>query len=44
MKKTVTDIIEDVKNEMCKDFCKYVKESEEALDEDREFYCPLDRL
>ena len=43
MIKTVTDIIEEVKQEMC-DYCKYVKECDEALDEGKDFYCPLDKL
>ena len=44
MIKTVTDIIEEVRSEMCDGYCKYVKECSEALDEGNDFYCPLDKL
>ena len=44
MIKTVTDIIEEVKQEMCDGYCKYVKECNEMLDDGDDFYCPLDKL
>lgn len=43
MIKTATDIIEEVRSEMC-NYCKYVKECDEAFDEGKDFYCPLDKL
>ena len=44
MIKTVTDIIEEVKAEICDQYCKKLKECIEALDEGNDFYCPLDKL
>ena len=43
MIKTVTDIIDEVRSEMC-EYCKYRDECDEALDEGNDFYCPLDKL
>lgn len=42
--KTVTDILEEVKHEMCIDFCKYTKECAEAINRGVEVPCPLDKL
>ena len=44
MIKTATDIIEEAKNEMCIDYCKYKDKCIETLDNGGEFYCPLDKL
>lgn len=41
---SVIDIIEEVKEEICNQYCKKFKECSEALDEGKDFYCPLDRL
>ena len=41
---TVTDIIEEVRQEMCNDYCKYHKECDKALEEGKDFPCPLGRL
>ena len=42
--KAVTDIIEEVKNEMCINYCKYKDRCNEMLDNGGHFYCPLDKL
>ena len=44
MVKTATDIIEEAKNEMCIDYCKYKDKCIETLDNGGDFYCPLDKL
>lgn len=44
MIKTVTDIIEEVRSEICIDYCKYHDECIEMLDNGGDFYCPLDKL
>ena len=44
MIKTATDIIEEAKNEMCIDYCKYKDKCIETLDNGGDFYCPLDKL
>ena len=44
MIKTVTDIIEEAKNEMCIDYCKYQNKCYEKLYNGGEFYCTLDKL
>lgn len=44
MIKTVMDIIEEVRNEMCIDYCKYKDKCYEILDNGGDFYCPLDKL
>lgn len=44
MDKTVSEIIEEVKEEMCKEFCKNVEECSEAIDNNEDYPCPLDRL
>ena len=38
MIKTVTDIIEEVKAEICDQYCKKLKECVEALEEGNDFY------
>lgn len=43
-RKTVTKIIEEVKEEFCNDFCKRKEECEAKLDSGEWYYCPLDRL
>ena len=46
MEKTLTQILEEVKDEICNNYCKYKAECDEALednDPDR-IHCPLDRL
>lgn len=43
-KHSVIDILEEVKSEICDNYCKYVKECNEALDNGEDFYCPLDKL
>ena len=41
----VTQILEEVKEDFCKNYCKYSKECEERLEEGEELRdCPLDRL
>ena len=46
--KSVTDMIEEVKEQMCNDYCRYTHQSWEALEEDRILEicenCPLNRL
>ena len=42
--KSVIDIIEEVKEEICDSYCKFVKECTEKLEENENFYCPLDKL
>lgn len=37
-------IIEEVASEMCRGFCKYEAECEEALNNGKDYPCPLDRL
>lgn len=44
MIKTVTDIIDEVRSEMCIDYCKYRDECYETLANGDDFYCPLDKL
>ena len=44
MIKTATDIIEEAKNEMCIDYCKYKDKCIETLDNGGDFYCPLYKL
>ena len=45
MEKTATQIIEEVKEEICDSFCKYRETCDEYLEnDDPDFYCPLDRL
>ena len=46
---TVTEIIEQVREDMCNDFCRYTQKSREALDTEKGIYekcedCPLNRL
>lgn len=42
--KTVTDIIEEVRSEMCIDYCKRHDECCEVLDNGGDYYCPLYKL
>lgn len=42
--KKVTDIIEEVKQEMCRGYCKHVEVCTEALNNNVDYPCPLDRL
>lgn len=42
--KTVTDILDEVKHEMCMGYCKYLKECSAAMENGATFCCPLDRL
>lgn len=46
MEKTVSEIIEEVRTELCNEFCKYAKECDKELKEKGEItrYCPLDKL
>ena len=45
-KKTATQIIEEVKEEICDNFCKYRETCVLLMEEDRldELNCPLDKL
>ena len=43
--KRVIDVIEEVKDEFCRDFCKKAEECEANLKSGEELiYCPLDKL
>ena len=42
-KRSITDILEDVKCEMC-EYCKYKERCIEALESNEEYPCPLDKL
>lgn len=42
--KSVTQIIKEVRAEICDDICKHVDECIAAFDEGRDYPCPLDRL
>lgn len=48
MEQPVTKIIEDVRDEMCKHYCKYTDKSMECLEQDEVYEicadCPLNRL
>lgn len=45
MSSTVTEIIEEVKNDFCLNYCKYTGECDKKLDEGEDMRpCPLDRL
>lgn len=42
---TVTEIIEDVRNDICSNFCKYAEECDQKMEKNEEpRKCPLDRL
>ncbi|MBR5316017.1 MAG: hypothetical protein IKU44_04420 [Firmicutes bacterium] len=43
---TVTKLIEEIREEMCKHYCKYNEQCEEALENNDldSIVCPLDRL
>lgn len=42
---TVTEIIDQVKDEICNDYCRYTKECTEQLEKEGDTRtCPLDRL
>ena len=46
MEKTATQIIEEVKEDICDNYCKYRDTCELLLEDENldEFSCPLDRL
>lgn len=42
---TATEIIEQVKEDFCRNYCKYTEECEERMEKDEDLReCPLDRL
>lgn len=42
---TVSDVIEEAKNNFCRYYCKYTEECEERMEADEDLRpCPLDRL
>ena len=46
MQKKITEIIEEVKCEFCREFCKYAEECDKEIEEKGKVtrYCPLDKL
>lgn len=42
--KTVTDIFDEVKHEMCRNYCKHEEACTKALNANVNHPCPLDRL
>lgn len=42
--KTVTDILDEVKHEMCSNYCKHLEACSEALNANVDYPCPLERL
>ena len=46
MEKTLTQILEEVKEEICDNYCKFSKQCAELLENDEadSIVCPLDRL
>lgn len=44
MTENVTDIIAQVKEEICREYCKYAEECTEKLENGENVSCPLDRL
>ena len=44
-KESVTELIDQVKEDICKNYCKYAEECEERLENGEELRkCPLDKL
>lgn len=46
MEKTLTQILEEVKEDICDNYCKYAEQCYEAMEngEEDSIICPLDRL
>lgn len=42
--KSATDIIDEVKKDMCDNYCKYAEVCDTVLENGGTFCCPLDRL
>lgn len=42
--KSITDIIEEVKDDMCNNYCKYTEACDAVMNNGGTFSCPLDRL